>query len=66
MQTSMPRVEFEPMIPVFERAKIFHALDRSVTVIGNSSSSGWLLSHSYIACFHGTQGFIAVFTKIPH
>jgi hypothetical protein len=32
-QIYMPRVGFEPMIPVFERAKIFHALDRAVTVI---------------------------------
>jgi hypothetical protein len=33
-QTSMPRVEFEPTIPVFERAKTVHALDRAATVIG--------------------------------
>jgi hypothetical protein len=30
----MPRVGFEPTIPVFERAKTVHALDRAVTVIG--------------------------------
>jgi hypothetical protein len=30
----MPRVGFEPTIPVFERAKIFHALDRAATMIG--------------------------------
>jgi hypothetical protein len=30
----MPRVGFEPMIPVFERAKTVHALDRAATVIG--------------------------------
>jgi hypothetical protein len=29
----MPRVGFEPTTPVFERAKIVHALDRAVTVI---------------------------------
>jgi hypothetical protein len=34
-QTSMPRVGFEPMIPVFERAKTVHVLDRAVTVIGS-------------------------------
>jgi hypothetical protein len=28
-QTSMPLVGFEPTIPVFERAKAFHALDRA-------------------------------------
>jgi hypothetical protein len=32
----MPRVGFEPTIPVFERAKIVNALDR-VTVIGGVS-----------------------------
>jgi hypothetical protein len=31
----MPPVGFEPTIPVFERAKIFHALDREATVIAN-------------------------------
>jgi hypothetical protein len=30
----MPRVGFEPMIPVFERSKTVHALDRAATVIG--------------------------------
>jgi hypothetical protein len=28
----MPRVEFEHTIPVFERTKIVHALDRAATV----------------------------------
>jgi hypothetical protein len=32
--TSMPRVGFEPAIPVFERAKTFHALGRAATLIG--------------------------------
>jgi hypothetical protein len=30
----MPRVGFEPTIPVLELAKIVHALDRAATVIG--------------------------------
>jgi hypothetical protein len=30
----MPQVGFELMIPVFERAKTVHALDRAATVIG--------------------------------
>jgi hypothetical protein len=30
----MPRVGFEPTIPVFERAKTVHAFDRETTVIG--------------------------------
>jgi hypothetical protein len=29
----MPRVGFEPTIPVFERAKTVHSLDRAATVI---------------------------------
>jgi hypothetical protein len=33
-QTSMPRVELEPTIPVFEKAKTVHALDRAAIVIG--------------------------------
>jgi hypothetical protein len=33
-QTSMPRVGFEPTIPVFEREKTFHAVDCAATVIG--------------------------------
>jgi hypothetical protein len=31
----MPRVEFEPTTPIFERAKAVHALDRAATVIGH-------------------------------
>jgi hypothetical protein len=30
----MSQVRFEPTIPVLERAKTFHALDRAATVIG--------------------------------
>jgi hypothetical protein len=30
----MPRVGFEPTIPVFEREKTVHALDHAATVIG--------------------------------
>jgi hypothetical protein len=31
----MPLVGFVPTIPVFKRAKTFHALDRAATVTGN-------------------------------
>jgi hypothetical protein len=34
-QTSMPWVAFEPTIPVFQRTKIFHVLDRAAAVIDN-------------------------------
>jgi hypothetical protein len=30
----MPRLGFEPTTPVFERAKMVHALDRVATVLG--------------------------------
>jgi hypothetical protein len=35
----MSEVGFEPMIPAFEWAKTFHALDRAATVIGKRSIS---------------------------
>jgi hypothetical protein len=43
-QTSMPRVRFEPTIPVFERAKTVHALDRAATTISNSNLIDLILS----------------------
>jgi hypothetical protein len=36
IQTSMPRVGLEPTIPVFERAKTVHVLDRAAIVMGDS------------------------------
>jgi hypothetical protein len=36
----MPRVGFESTIPVFERAKIIHALDRAATVNGATKWGG--------------------------
>jgi hypothetical protein len=38
-QISMPWVAFQPTIPVFERAKTFHALDRAATAISRTESS---------------------------
>jgi hypothetical protein len=35
----MPQIGFEPTIPIFERAKIFLALDSATTVIGLNSDS---------------------------
>jgi hypothetical protein len=32
----MPPAEFEPTIPVFKRAKTFHALDRVASVTGET------------------------------
>jgi hypothetical protein len=38
-RTSMPRVEFEPTTPVFERAKTVHASDRAATMISPDNST---------------------------
>jgi hypothetical protein len=35
----MPQVGFEPKIPVFERAKTVHALDRAAAVMGRPFST---------------------------
>jgi hypothetical protein len=32
----MPQVRFEPMTPLFERAKAVHAIDSATTVIGRA------------------------------
>jgi hypothetical protein len=42
--TSMPRVGFRAMIPVFELAKTLHGLDRAATVlcdVGSGITTGW-------------------------
>jgi hypothetical protein len=53
----MPRVRFEPTIPVFERAKAVHASDRMVTVIDgeNDRLQKCLLNFRidiFLACFY--------------
>jgi hypothetical protein len=50
----MPRVGFEPMTPVLERAKTVHALDREATVIGCLSQYS-LLILSHITMYRGTR-----------
>jgi hypothetical protein len=42
----MSRLRFEPMIPVLERAKTVHALDRAATVIDISSLLPSYILHS--------------------
>jgi hypothetical protein len=37
-QTSKPWMEFEPTIPVFERVKAFHDLDRAAPVLGTTTT----------------------------
>jgi hypothetical protein len=51
----MSRVGFEPTIPVFERAKTVHALERAATVIGTVAKFvlhtvhyRWYIRHLYM------------------
>jgi hypothetical protein len=53
----MPLVGLEPTIPVFERAKTFHALDRAVTVVGVSQ----LKINIYEVQNNPTQGVEIIF-----
>jgi hypothetical protein len=46
-QTSMPRVKFEPTVPLFELAKMVHALDRAATLIGSAPCHHMLHSLKY-------------------
>jgi hypothetical protein len=48
-QISMPGVGFEPMTPVFERAKTVHAFDRAATVIGTRKIIVW--DYLYVIIF---------------
>jgi hypothetical protein len=47
----MPRVGFEPTIPMFERANTFHALDRATYVIGTSFLLGQNILFSILLCY---------------
>jgi hypothetical protein len=49
---------FEPTIPVFERAKIFRALDRAATVIGLSLYHKHLNHPEMYRWLHGVSGEI--------
>jgi hypothetical protein len=59
----MPLVGFESMIPVFERAKTVHALERAATVsAGYSTPSINKLQH-YISHFISLCGWYGSFTE---
>jgi NADH:ubiquinone oxidoreductase subunit K len=53
----MPRVGFEPTIPVFERAEAVLALNRAVTVIGINSL---MLRRNNIECIRFLKNDILV------
>jgi hypothetical protein len=65
----MSRVEFESTIPVFERVKAFHALDRAATVTvialvhsafswNNSFQNQSLITETFINLVSGNMQFI--------
>jgi hypothetical protein len=58
---SMPRVGFEPTIPVFERAKTVHGFDAAATVIGYGLITLMLIKHGImlptLICLHGVLLF---------
>jgi hypothetical protein len=63
----MPRVEFEPTTPMFERAKTVHALDRAATVKGRaapytSPETSLLVRHSLVG--YQTEGKSCVSNRI--
>jgi hypothetical protein len=64
-QTSLPSVRFQPKIPVFERAKTVHALNRGTTVVGMLEYQYYyipfFLNSLLIYCIH----FITFATIIP-
>jgi hypothetical protein len=45
----MPRMGFEPTIPVFERAKTVHALDRAATVFGSYKTAKFVAMGSSVS-----------------
>jgi hypothetical protein len=47
----MPRVKFEPTIPVFGRAKTVYALDRAATVIGSLYIIQYIIIYWFLAPF---------------
>jgi hypothetical protein len=58
IQTSMPRVGFEPTVPSLERAKTVHALDRAATVIGDFNlywCQIWLFRYRKVATAQNTR-----------
>jgi hypothetical protein len=67
-QTPMPRVEFEPTIPAFERAKTVQALDNMATVIGIYTSSAILCTRKkaiFLITFFSLSIYVCMCTSLP-
>jgi hypothetical protein len=53
----MPEVRFEPTIPVFERAKTVHVVDRAATVTGTLPfTREYYLLMRITGCNNGSRG----------
>jgi hypothetical protein len=62
----MARVGFEPTTPVFDRAKVVHALDCAVTVIGhNSAMQSEIIVRRKKGCVFYTRIHKLVLTTFP-
>jgi hypothetical protein len=62
-QISMPQVGFEPMIPVFERAKAVYAVDRAATDQHSSYNCIFTLLLPY-SIVHGLRSAVFQFKKL--
>jgi hypothetical protein len=58
----MLRVGFEPTIPMFERAKTVHALDRAATLIGRHT----ITLHKYQLFNENFMNFIVLYKGFFH
>jgi hypothetical protein len=64
-ETSMPWEGFEHTIPVFERAKTFHALDRAATVIGQNTNNEHNLLLGYVQFYTIYTGPVLILACWP-
>jgi hypothetical protein len=63
---TMPRVGFEPSIPVFERPDTFYALDRAATVIGAIHFMIYNVWSDNNICLNAFRSFIAFLKFLTH
>jgi hypothetical protein len=60
----MPQVGFEPTIPVFEKTKRVHALDRAAAVIGFVAEHLAQISNKFIRLIHPEGHAVAISRKV--
>jgi hypothetical protein len=62
-QTSMPRMGFEPTIPVFKRPKTVYALDRAATVIRSKLLPPWKSNNAIQEMIMESQQIVCYITE---